>query len=74
MNKPVVKIRYVDIVPAEEIFGAAERGNFVARGNLAEVDHRGWPEQAEIRTSRIVNIDITKGEIETLNTIYKIVS
>jgi hypothetical protein len=73
MDKPVVKIRYVYLVPAEEIFGEGERGNFVVRGSLAEVDHRGWPKNTEIRTSLVVNVDIKGGIIETLNTIYQIV-
>ena len=73
MNKPVVKIRYVDIVPAQYFFGDKYEGKNVATGEIAELDHRGWPEGTPVRTSLIEAVRDDGKTIETMNTIYQVV-
>lgn len=73
MSKPVVKIRNVEVVQAEEIFGDVYKGEAVAFGEIAERDHRGWPEGTPIRTSLIEKVYDEGDTIETMNTIYKVV-
>lgn len=73
MNKPERKITEVMIVPAEVIFRGSPTcvGRFVALGKTVEDDRFGHGN--DLRTSLIENIDIKRGIIETINTLYKIV-
>jgi len=73
MRKPIVECRNARIVPASTVW-PGQAGEVM----LAELvsahpvlgEPRGW---ASIRTSLIVRADLANGEVETLNTLYKVV-
>ena len=76
MSKRVVYIRQAKLVPAETIWpGRCMPGDLVLIGLLAsEHPVLGRDEGESIRTSLIVDMDLAARRIETLNTVYEVVS
>ncbi|WP_244832349.1 hypothetical protein [Caballeronia sp. TF1N1] len=73
-GKKVAFILAPKLIPIEDEFPLSQhKGSFVFKAQcVVHPTNRAFTREGDMTSSRIIRIDIGKGEIETLNTLYKV--